>query len=100
MLQLKTVLRCLLVNILLFTQTIIADNEGKSCVKTPKINFLSDYTNLFKNTRMCDRVAISKAITDDEGRIYISYRAPLKNGEDAGMFKVYTVEKLIQTFHE
>lgn len=81
MLELRSFLCCLLVHILFFTQT-SADNDSKSCVKTPRINYLSDYTNVYKNHRMCLRVAHSKGITDNDGRIYISYRAPLKKEED------------------
>ncbi|XP_037045257.1 uncharacterized protein LOC119080792 [Bradysia coprophila] len=35
-----------------------------------------------KSLRMCNRVAKSKGITDDEGRIYLSYRVPLNTDED------------------
>lgn len=83
MLRLRSVLCLVLVNILLISQT-RADKDSKACVKTTRINYLSDYTNLYKNIRMCLRVANSKGITDNDGRIYISYRALLKSGEDPG----------------
>ncbi|KAJ6642426.1 hypothetical protein Bhyg_07374 [Pseudolycoriella hygida] len=66
----------------LFLSQINAKHDERHCVKTPKLNYLSDYTNLFKNIRMCSRVADSKGHTDGDGRIYISYRAPLQAGED------------------
>lgn len=81
MAQLRRFLCCLSINILLFSTTKAAD-DGQSCVKTPKLNYLSDYTDLMRNMRMCNRVAKSKSITDDEGRIYLSYRVPLNADED------------------
>lgn len=81
MAQLKRFLLCFSINILLFSiNTSAVDN--KFCVKTPKLNYLSDYTKLIKNMRMCNRVANTKSIVDDEGRIYLSYRIPLNKGED------------------
>lgn len=92
--KLQSFLRFVQVNILFLSQSSAAGSNSKSCVNTPRINYLSDYTNLYTNIRMCLRVAKSKGITDNDGRIYISYRAPLKKGEDPGkLINIYSKEE-------
>lgn len=62
------------------------DLLGKICPRTPLLNYLGDYTNLWKNIRLCDRVADSKSTIDRDGRLYLSYRAPLRRGDNPSNF--------------
>ncbi|KAG4069656.1 hypothetical protein HA402_014679 [Bradysia odoriphaga] len=50
---------------------------GPNCVepKSPRMNWLGDFANKFKHIYMCNHKTDSRAIKDDEGRWYASYRA-------------------------
>lgn len=64
-------------------------DEHRVCLATPKLNFLADYTNVWKSVRLCHRVADSKSIMDDDGRLYLSYTVPIGKGENFGKLKPF-----------
>lgn len=67
--------------------TFVDIRDAPECPKTPTLNNLADYTNLWRNVRMCFREAESKAIMDSDGRLYLTYRSPIREAEDASNFK-------------
>lgn len=53
----------------------------RTCRKTPMLNYLGDYINVWKKVKLCRRVADVKSIIDQYGRLYISHRVPLDKAE-------------------
>lgn len=65
--------------------------DHRICPTTPKLNYLGDYTNVWKSVRLCYRVADSKSIMDEDGTLYLSYRVPIGKGENASNFQFHFV---------
>lgn len=65
-------------------------DEHRVCLATPKLNYLGDYTNVWKTVRLCHRVADSKSIMDEDGRLYISYTVPIGKGENFGKRETFS----------